>query len=262
MSEKSFRFTHAICRMPSRSLVNGLRAEDHGNPDYELFVQDHADYMSALKEAGVEVILLDALEQFPDAVFVEDAALCLKEGAVIMRPGAPTRLGEAEQIRPEIEKLFSEVKQIKGPGFIEGGDILTTEKEILVGRSARTNSEGINELQHCVEPWGYIVCEVHTPADILHFKTDCSLLDGDTILSTSRLGRTGCFEGYNVIEVYEGEEACANTIRVNDKVIMPAGFPKTQKKLETQGFDIITVGNEQAAKLDGGMSCLSLRFFH
>lgn len=260
MKHSSYQFSHAICRLPSQSLVDGLRAVDVGRPDYARFVQDHEDYMQALKKTGATVITLDPLEEFPDSVFIEDAALCLPRGCVIMRPGAPSRLGEAEKIISTLSKLYSNIKRIEAPGFIEGGDVLTTEKEILVGKSERTNSEGIDALRLIVKDWGYQVCEVDTPKDILHFKTDCSLLDENTILSTQRLAATGCFDAYEVIEIPKGEEACANTIRFNDVVIIPKGFPKTQAILQAKGYVVKTIGNTEAAKLDGGMSCLSLRF--
>jgi len=260
MSKLSYEFSHAICRLPARSLIDGLRAVDIGQPDYDIFLQDHKNYITALEAAGAKVTVLEEMEDFPDSVFIEDAALCLPKGAVIMRPGAPTRLGEAEAIKPFISEVYTNVEIIEGSGFIEGGDILTTENEILVGRSARTDSAGINELSSIVSSWGYKVREVNTPAGILHFKTDCSLLDENTILSTKRLATSGCFEGYKVILVEEGEEACANSIRYNDSVIMPSGFPKTKAVLQNHGYSVVTIGNSEAAKLDGGMSCLSLRF--
>lgn len=260
MAGKSCTFSHAICREPSRSIVEGLRAVDTGAPNLELFRQHHSDYVAALRDTGATVMVLDAAEAFPDSVFVEDAALCLQEGAVVMRPGAPTRLGEAAAMAPHLEKLYGEVRYIMGDGFIEGGDILTTESEILIGLSARTDLAGVAEFTGLVNDWGYTVRVVDTPADVLHFKTDCSLLDEDTILSTQRLSATGCFEGYRVIHTAEGEEACANAIRFNNLVIMPAGFPKTLDTLTQAGFSVREVGNTEAAKLDGGMSCLSLRF--
>lgn len=260
MPKSSYQFTHAICRLPAKSLVDGLRAVDTGMPDYDLFMKHHDDYVQTLEATGAKVTVLEAMEEFPDSVFVEDAALCLPKGAVIMRPGAPSRLGEAEAIKPFISKLYTNVEMIKGPGFIEGGDILTTENEILVGRSVRTDSAGIEELSSLVSQWGYKVREVHTPEGVLHFKTDCSLLDEDTILSTKRLSDSGCFEGYKIIHTVEGEEACANSIRFNEKVIMPSGFSKTKTALENHGYSVVTIGNSEAEKLDGGMSCLSLRF--
>ena len=144
--------------------------------------------------------------------------------------------------------------------FIEAGDILTTETEVLVGRSARTNGAGIAELAATIAPWGHKVREVFTPPGVLHFKTDCSLLDAETILATKRLDASGCFEGYRVIHTAEGEEACANAIRFNTLVVMPAGFPRTRDKLVAAGYDVREIGNSECAKLDGGMSCLSLRF--
>ncbi len=258
---RSFTFSHAITRRPSASIIAGLRAVDTGTPDLALMQAHHADYVAALRSTGAEVVELGALEAFPDSVFVEDTALCLPEGAVVMRPGAPTRLGEAAEMAPHLQRLYGSVKQISGAeAFIEGGDILTTETEILVGRSARTNAAGVAELTALVADWGHRVREVFTPPGVLHFKTDCSLLDGETILSTKRLDASGCFAGYKVIHVAEDEEACANTIRFNNLVIMPAGFPRTRDVLDAAGYSVCEIGNSECAKLDGGMSCLSLRF--
>lgn len=260
MPERSFRFTHAITRRPPQSVVEGLRAEDVGNPDPDLLMSHHRDYVSALRHAGVEVTVLDALEEFPDSLFVEDTALCLPEGAVVLRPGAPSRFGEAGAMAPHLRNLYSTVMEITGPGFVEGGDILTTESEILVGKSERTDSEGIQELRDVVADWGYSVREVVTPPGVLHFKSDCSLLDGSTILSTPRLSASGCFEDYTVIDVAEGEEPAANSIRVNDVVFMPKGFPVTASRVRDAGFVVIELANSECQKIDGGLSCLSLRF--
>ena len=260
MTLKSCHFTHAICRTPSRSIVSGLRAVDVGAPDYEVFMGHHGEYVAALRSTGAEVKVLSALEDFPDSVFVEDAALCLQEVAVVMRPGAPSRLGEATKMEPHLRALYSDVVRIEGPGFIEGGDILVTEREILVGLSARTDQAGVDELARLVAPYGYAVRVVQTPPGVLHFKTDCSLLDGNTILSTPLLDASGCFEGYEVIHTVEGEEACANSIRFNDLVLMPAGFPETAARVRDAGFEVREIGNSEAAKVDGGLSCMSLRF--
>ena len=260
MSGKSYTFSHAISLKPASSITQGLRAVDIGTPDLEVFKQHHADYVAALRSTGAQVELLDALEDYPDSVFVEDAALCLPEGAIVMRPGAPSRLGEAAAMAPTLAKFYSDIRTIAAPDFIEGGDILTTEREILVGTSARTTPGGIAALQRATADWGYSVREVATPEGVLHFKTDCSLLDEETILSTRRLAASGCFEGYKVLNTAEGEEACANSIRFNELVIMPAGFPKTAEMLDKAGYTLREVGNTEAAKLDGGMSCLSLRF--
>lgn len=257
---RSYRFTHAITRRPAPSITAGLRAVDTGTPDLSLMLAHHADYVAALRSTGATVIELDPLPAYPDSVFVEDTALCLPEGAVVMRPGAPTRLGEAAEMAPQLQALYGQVVRIEGPGTIEGGDILVTEREILVGRSARTDAAGIAELTALVTPWGHTVREVFTPPGVLHFKTDCSLLDAETILATPRLAASGCFDGYRVIHTGAGEEAAANGIRFNDLVLLPAGFPRTREALLAAGYAVREIGNSECAKLDGGMSCLSLRF--
>ena len=257
--EYSYTFTHAVVRQPAKSIINGLRAVDIGSPDYDQMICDHDDYVEALMSAGVEVISLTALNEFPDGQFVEDTALCLPKAAILMRPGAPSRLGEVNEIAPKLRELSKEVYEIETPGHIEGGDILVTGKEILVGLSARTDENGVRQLSEIVTPLGYVLREVFTPAEILHFKTDCSLLGSDEILSTKRLQASGCFDGYRVINVADGEEASANAIRVNDYVIMPTGFSKTKAIMEDNGYKVKVINNTECAKLDGGMSCLSLR---
>lgn len=260
-ADASFRFTHAICRRPAASITQGLRAMDIGTPDLATMQAHHAAYVAALKTTGAKVTVLDPLEEYPNSVFVEDTALCLPEGAVIMRPGAPSRLGEADAMAPHLQRLYATVARIAGAAaFIEGGDILVTGREILVGRSARTNAAGIAELAGIVGAWGYSLREVITPPDVLHFKTDCSLLDADTVLATRRLAATGCFEGYRVIHTAPGEEAAANAIRFNDIVLMAEGFPATEAAVRAAGYRVVAIGNSECAKLDGGMSCLSLRF--
>jgi len=260
MTDRSFRFTHAITRQPADTAVAGLRAVDMGAPSIDLMRQHHAAYVAALRALGAEVVELPALAAFPDAQFVEDTALCLPEGAVVMRPGAASRLGEAVEMAPVLARFYDEVLAVTGPGTIEAGDILTTETEILVGRSARTNADGIAEMTGLVARWGYRVRELETPPGVLHFKTDCSLLDAETILATPRLAAAGGFRGYRVLLTADGEEAAANSIRFNDAVIVPAGFDRTAEMLARAGYTIVPVGNSECAKLDGGMSCLSLRF--
>ncbi len=258
---RSYSFTHAITRLPAPSILDGLRAVDTGAPDLARMMQHHADYSKALAETGAKVIQLPALPAYPDSVFVEDTALCLPEGAVIMRPGVPSRLGEAGEMAPHLAQLYPNLHHITGAdSFIEAGDILMCEGEVLVGRSARTNGAGIAELAGILAQWGIKTREVFTPAGVLHFKTDCSLVDAETILATPRLAASGCFDGYRVIHTADGEEAAANAIRFNNLVLMAAGFPRTRDALLRAGYELREIGNSECAKLDGGMSCLSLRF--
>ena len=260
MTNPTIEFSRAITRRPASSIVNGLRAQDIGTPGLDQMQNDHRRYVATLKKAGAEVLELPPLEPYPDSVFVEDTALCLPQVAIMMRPGAPSRMGEAIEMKPILDRFYEDVRSISGTGHVEGGDILVTGSEILVGRSDRTDEAGVIELAGIVEEWGYKLREVFTPDGVLHFKTDCSLLEAETILSTKRLNASGCFENYRVLHVADGEEAAANNIRFNQFVIVPKGFPRTAEMLDVAGYEIVEFNNSECAKLDGGMSWLSLRF--
>ena len=257
---RSFEFTHTISRLPGNSVTAGIRAAGDCDPIPVLFNQEHRAYISALQSAGVEPIVLPKLEQYPDSVFVEDAALCIDGEAILLRPGAESRSGEAAALAPHLIEIFGSVTSLQGSGRIDGGDILLTDSLALIGLSARTDQGGIDALTPHLNAHGYDVRSVSTPPGVLHFKSDCGLLDDTTIFSTRALADSGCFEGFEVIEAPEGEEAAANLIRVNDYVILRSGFSESQSLLEQRGYNTLTVSTEEAAKIDGGLSCLSLRF--
>jgi len=256
----SFEFTHAICRTPAESVCHGLRGSNIGDPDFSVFAQHHQQYVEALKNAGCEVTVLDALSEYPDSVFVEDAALCIGDTAIVLRPGAPSRFGEAAKIQPDLQTHFKRVINLAGKGYVEGGDVLVSDTDVFIGLSARTNEEGFDQLSRLVTELGYTPRKIDTPPEILHFKTDCGLLDEKTIFATEALAATGCFEGYDVLSAPAGEEAAANLIRVNKFVFIASGFPKTKALLESRGYDVVSLNNSEAAKIDGGLSCMSLRF--
>ena len=259
MAGHSFTFTHALCRLPSKSVINGLRDTDHGDPSFDVFSDEHAQYVAALRQAGVEVSELPAQEPFPDSVFIEDPALCLKGTAIILRPGAETRLGEAAALRSDLESIMP-IIDLKTEGYVDGGDILCSDHEVMIGLSARTTQQGAEDLRPIVESHGYTMRILQTPPDILHFKTESSLLDNETILATPKLAASGCFEGYNVILTAPDEDAAANAIRVNDTVFLSAGHPATANTLRNAGYDVLELPTTQAALVDGGLSCMSLRF--
>ena len=256
----SFQFSNAIVCQPGQSVARGLRAVDRGQPEFRKFRLEHDGYIDALEQAGLKVEILPPQESFPDSVFVEDAALCLPQGSVILRPGTPSRLGEADLMAASLVRLGHEIHRVQPGGFIDGGDILVTDSVILVGLSERTDRNGYESLKQLLSDWGYRVQAVHTPEHVLHFKSDCCLLDSETILATSRLSESGCLSSFNVLTVPEGEEAAANSIRVNDVVLTPGGFPTTAELLAREGYSPVTLGVTQAALLDGGLSCMSLRF--
>lgn len=254
----SFRFTHAVTRRPADCAVDGLRAVDRGAPDLARLRAQHRAYERALAEAGLEVMSLEPLEEHPDALFVEDVALCLQQGAALLRPGAPSRAAEPFELSDALLELYDDVVGLER-GRIDGGDVLTLEGELLVGLSARTDAEGAAALAEAVAPWGWRVRVVATPTGVLHLKTDCALLDAETVLATPRLAASGAFPGLRVVETAPGEDAAANAIRVNDVVIMAAGFAATQARLAAAGYEVVALDLSEAAKLDGGPSCLCLR---
>ncbi len=256
---QSHRFTRAISRKPARSCVDGIRAVDRGAPDHSLFQEQHAAYVAALETAGVSVTLLEPEEAFPDSVFVEDPALCLPEGAILLRPGAASRAGEATTMASALDNAFETVRHLE-VGTIDGGDILTTETEVILGLSERSSHEGADALGRILADWGQSLRVADTPDGVLHFKSDCAILDAETILATPRLAASGAFSDYRVIETAAGEEATANAIRINDHIFLDDRFPQTADALDKAGYALVPLNISEAAKLDGGLSCMSLRF--
>ncbi len=262
MSDRAppYHFTNAIVRRPAKSVTGGLRAVDRGAPTYAGVAAEHDAYVAALREAGVDVSVLAPLEGFPDSIFVEDPALVFTEGAILMQPGAPSRLGEVVEIAPTLREMFETVIELPSPGFAEGGDILTTAQTVMIGLSSRTDPDGARGLQQCLEKLGRKSQIVKTPPGVLHFKTDCSLLDEETILSTKRLAASGVFEDFDTIILPDGEEAAANALRVNDVVMIGAGFPRTIEMLDKRGYKVVPLAVSQIGKIDAGLSCMSLRW--
>ena len=254
-----FHFNRALVRRPAASVVRGLRAVDRGAPTLEGIEREFDSYVAALREALVEVDILPPLDDFPDAIFVEDPALVFAEGAIVLRPGAPTRRGEASALAAELESRFPLVLRLE-EGSVDGGDVMVTPARVLIGLSARTNEIGARALGRLLEELQRDSRIVTTPADVLHFKSDSSLLDDNTILATPRLARSGVFDGFRVIETPEGEEAAANVLRVNDRVLIGDHFGRTIDRLEAEGYRTVPLPIRQISLLDAGFSCLSLRW--
>lgn len=256
-----YRFNSIIVREPARSIINGLRADDRGDPSYDGVVAEHAAYVRALRAAGAEVTVLPALEGFPDSVFVEDPALVFTEGAIILRPGAEIRMRETEAIEPTLRQMFDTVLTLPEGGYADGGDILNTPGKVMIGLSARTDRKGAEGLQACLAELGLASEIVETPAGVLHFKTDCSLLDEETVLATTRLSGTDFFKGLRTVVVPEGEEPAANALRINDVVFVGSDYPRTIELLTHEGFNVVPLNTTEIGKVDAGLSCMSLRWF-
>ncbi len=254
-----FNFDAAILRKPGKSVSGGLRAGAGDNPGFDGVAAEHDAYAAALKSAGVELIMLPALEAFPDSIFVEDPALVFEKHAILLRPGAESRRGEAGEIAAALHDHFQNILELPVPGFVEGGDILQTPGKVMIGLSARTDEAGARGLQRLLAEIGRKGEIVNTPEGVLHFKSDCALLDEETILSTKRLAASGVFDGFDIIETPAGEEAAANALRINDIVMLGDGFPRTAELLDKRGYKIVLLQTSQIGKIDAGLSCMSLR---
>jgi dimethylargininase len=232
---------------------------DRGAPSFDGFIQEHEAYVQALMEAGVEVETLPALEAYPDSVFVEDAALVFADAAIVLRPGAPSRRGEADEIAPELERRFERVLRLQG-GFVDGGDVLATPRGVFIGVSGRTNAQGAQALTSLLADLGLQGCAVATPRDVLHLKSDCSLVDEETILATRRLAASGVFGDFRTLVIPQGEEGGANAVRVGDRLLLSSAYPRTAELLANAGHAVVALETDEIAKLDAGLSCLSLRW--
>lgn len=258
-SERSvYEFDSAIVRAPGRSVVDGLSAKPEP-VSYDAVLREHGLYVQALKRAGLAVVELSALEAYPDSVFVEDPALVLGDVAVLLRPGAETRRGEVAEMAATLEEHFARVLTLSD-GFADGGDVLVTSSEVLIGLSERTTRTGAAALAELLAGIDLNPRIVETPPDVLHFKSDCSLLDDRTILATQRLADAGVFLEHELLIVPSDEEAAANALRVNDVLLIGEQFPKTAKLLAGNGYSVVPLPTREIGKIDAGLSCMSLRW--
>ena len=254
-----FDFTQAIVRAPAPSVVHGLRAGEGASPTHEGVLAEHQTYVAALEAAGVAVDLLPPLSDFPDSMFVEDPAFVLPEGAILLNPGAPSRAGEAAELAPALARHFPEPARL-AQGRADGGDVLILPGEVLIGLSARTDQAGAEALANWLEWRGRRVRIVATPADVLHLKTACALLDEETVVAAPALAEAGLFDDLEVLQTSEGEEAAANLLRVNDVVLVGESFPRTIERIVNRGHMVRPLPVEQIGRIDAGLSCMSLRW--
>nr|WP_026378999.1 arginine deiminase family protein [Afifella pfennigii] len=254
----AYRFTRAILREPAPSVVSGLRAEDRGDPSFDSFLSEHLAYRAALEAAGLSVHVEPALPELPDSVFVEDPAFVLPEGGVLLRMSAPSREEETDEIADALA-AFVELTELQ-QGYVDGGDLLFTGREVIAGLSRRTDEEGLQALSRILADWGYPLRPVAMPEGLLHLKTGCALLDEETVLAVPLLARSGVFSGYRVVETPEGEEAAANALRLNAVMLIASGYRETAEMLSVMGYEVLTTPVTQAELLDGGLSCMSIRF--
>lgn len=255
-------FKNCIVRKPCKALVSGITSGLYpGTPDYELACKQHEHYIQCLKQCGVQVEVLPPLEEYPDSVFVEDPAVVTRSCAIITNPGAASRNGEKKEILSAIQKFYPEDKIhfITGEGHLEGGDVMMVGDHFYVGRSARTNEDGIRQFAAILAQYGMTCSEV-TLEEVLHLKTGVNYIENNNMLVSGEFVTKPEFETYNKILIPAGEEYAANCIWINGNVIVPEGYPGVAKLVEEAGYHVILCDTSEFRKLDGGLSCMSLRF--
>ena len=254
-------FKNIIARKPCPSVTEGISTAGLGKPDYQLAVKQHEAYLETLGKCGVEITLLEANDDYPDSCFVEDVALCTKKCAIITRPGALSRRGEAilPDMKTALEKFFTNIETIKDPGTIEAGDIMMVGDHFYIGLSARTNKEGAEQMISYLEKYG-MTGSVVPLTEVLHLKTGLSYIENNNLLVCGEFVSKPEFAKFNRIEISPKEAYAANCIWVNDNILIPAGYPCAQKAVESLGYNVIPVDTSEYKKIDGGLSCLSLRF--
>lgn len=265
-------FTRAIVKTPCKNLVKGISTANLGKPDYPLALRQHQNYIAALQKCDLEVTVLAADEAYPDSCFVEDPALITPECALITRPGATSRRSETTALEAALHEFFPELNYIITPGTLDGGDVMMVGQHFYIGLSDRTNLAGANQLIDILQQHGMTGSTVdmssaqlpqnaaETTSVPLHLKTGLSYLEHNKLLAVSNFNAHETFSGFDVLTVTEDETYAANCIWINNRVIAPLGFPQTKMMLEHAGYEVITVDVSEFQKLDGGLSCLSLRF--
>ncbi len=252
-------FTKAIVRTPGKSMINGISTAGLGLPDYELALRQHAAYIEALKKCELDVRILPADEAFPDSTFVEDVALLTPACAIITNPGADSRRGEIASIKTVLADFYANIEEVCEPGRVEAGDIMMVGKHFYIGLSARTNQDGAAQIIAFLEKYG-MSGSVVTLEEVLHLKTGIAYLEKNNLLACGEFLTKPEFQKFNILEIDASESYAANCIWVNGTVIMPKGYPKARKTITDAGYSIIEVDVSEFKKLDGGLSCLSLRF--
>ena len=254
----TYNFKNIIIRKPNKNVEKALSYQNI-KPVFNNILEEHNNYVKVMKELGLKVNLLEPLEGFPDSIFVEDPALIYKTNCIILNPSDPSRNGEKKIISEEIKKYFDNLIFIEN-GFVEGGDILNIFNHFVIGISNRTNNLGAESLKNILISLGATVSICETPKKVLHFKSECSLIDDDVILVSNKMAKLEYLKSnYNLIELPIGEEGAANSLRINNKLLVPDGFSKADEIL-SKNYNIIKIKVDEISKIDAGLSCMSLRW--
>jgi dimethylargininase len=256
------RFTRAIVRPPAATFADGITAASLGPPDLALALEQHVAYCRALEDLGLSLVRLDPDPDFPDSTFVEDTAIVTTNGAILTRPGASSRAGEVAAVGAALRQWFPRPAEIVAPGTVDGGDVCEAGSHFFIGLSHRTNREGASQLAGWLAGLGFgsSVIDIRGMPSLLHLKTGLSWLGERRLLASGELADDEAFAGWDVVRTPEGEDYATNCIAVNGALLVARGFPATSALLGGIGREIIPLDMSEYRKMDGGLSCLSLRW--
>jgi dimethylargininase len=254
-------FTHAIVRPPPATFAAGITRSNEGAPDVALALRQHRAYCEALADCGLQVTTLPADPAYPDSCFVEDPAVVTARGAIAARSSAPSRRGEVESIIAALRGWYPDIARMTAPGTLDGGDICEADGHFLIGLTSRTNEEGARQLAEFLEALGYrsSLIDLRNIRRLLHLKTGMTYLGDGRLLLASDVPTGEALRPYERIVVPEAERYAANCIRINDRVLIAAGHPEVVDTLEGLGYDTLPVELSEFRKMDGSLTCLSLR---
>ncbi|HVC00985.1 MAG TPA: hypothetical protein VND80_02165 [Steroidobacteraceae bacterium] len=255
-------FTQAIVRPPGQNFAQGLSSANLGPPDLDLALAQHAAYCDALRRCGLAVTALAADPGFADGTFVEDTAVIGARAAVATRPGAASRRGEVRSILGCLRGMRREIHEIRAPGTLDGGDVCQAQSHFFIGISARTNPEGARQLAGILCAAGYTcsTVDIRGNGPLLHLKSGIAYLGDNRLLLAPFLPLTDEMRGFEHIAVCAEEAYAANCVRINDRLLIADGHPRTAATLRACGYSTLPLAMSEFRKLDGGLSCLSLRF--
>jgi dimethylargininase len=258
----STRFTRAVLRRPGENFAAGLTSATAGPPVLATALEQHALYAAALRACGLALEILPADSPYPDGTFVEDTAVLTPTAAIVTRPGAASRAGETAAIAAALARHYDAIAHITAPGTVDGGDVCETDTGFLIGLTARTNEAGARQLAGLLGEFGHAatLLDVRGCAGLLHLKTGISYLGEGRLAVAAGLPRLAALEAYEQVTLVPAEGYAANCVRVNDRVLVAAGYPRFADALVRLGYDPLPLPMSEFRKMDGGLSCLSLRF--
>lgn len=257
------RFTQALVRLPANNFAAGIAsAIGGGDPDVQLALTQHQRYCDALRDCGLQLTRLAPDLRHPDSTFIEDTAVLTARAAIVTRPGAPSRLQESAATLESLRGLFGTICEIKEPGTVDGGDVCDVDDYFVIGLSARTNEEGARQLQALLSDLGHKsrLVDIRGCKALLHLKSGLSYLGDGVCVVTPDASIVDALKQYELIRVSIAESYAANCIRVNDRVLVAAGYPEFVATLMARGYQVTALAMSEFRKMDGGLSCLSLRF--